>query len=631
MSRFALSLPTDIPWRRICVSEDMLDPRPCDSKIPPRWRTSIAVFRYDPTEEYQPHEDFFVSYLKVAVTIAPFAPEIDNESAKGYITPRLIDEIEEAFPCYGALLHVSVAPSKKDGDVPLAQYPYFSDFEPKKRELYELVTDTGEVLSGSSTKVGVGKSSTTTETTENYNLDTGWNFGTQGSYAGTGGGGSVGSTGQHGVVNRAGLENNNIRTADASTERRELQSHITQLSQMYNLFQAFHLGTNRALFLMEPRPHIRQAEVTFVNGPRALEGLQEIFLTVGRPKEMSDFCASVLLETAHLTKEPVYDFEEREDMFDDFRLLVKAENRDTDSGQTDFTSEPIRLTKTYYAPPGWIIVGYETTVLNAKRIDTGPTVEYSSTLLTISGSVTWRFWEGGHDAGRVAYTDNYEEGQLDVNVKVKLRKEQPKVKEYVRKIFLGSRGLCCCQTDTGFSKMPVSITYVADMPRTEISKGMTTSDTLVQSRLLASAIRSEMIQSINSSRRVEVGTRSYMESDAFYTRVADVLQSRRMTREMFKPLSNSKIAPSSAKESLGKNAEEVSLGRFLQTDAVKLAATAGISHEEALKLKDMTLRAIGQELRKHIHTKPTPNTPATPTTPDPLDPPTTRLNKGYCE
>jgi hypothetical protein len=40
-----LGIPTDIPWRRICVLEDMLDPVPCDNEYPPGCRSFLAVFR----------------------------------------------------------------------------------------------------------------------------------------------------------------------------------------------------------------------------------------------------------------------------------------------------------------------------------------------------------------------------------------------------------------------------------------------------------------------------------------------------------------------------------------------------------------------------------------------------------
>ena len=36
MSNFKLNLPTDIPWERICVTRDMLDPVACDDNLPPK-------------------------------------------------------------------------------------------------------------------------------------------------------------------------------------------------------------------------------------------------------------------------------------------------------------------------------------------------------------------------------------------------------------------------------------------------------------------------------------------------------------------------------------------------------------------------------------------------------------------
>ena len=440
MSEFRLGLPTDIPWKRICVSEDMLDPVPCDAERPDRWRSSLAVFRYDPLEDYQPYDDCLISYLKVVVTVSPYVPEISKERATSYVPPVLVEDLEEAFPCYGALLQVTVAPPEElREEFDKKDFPYFIDFEPKKRELYEAVTDTGEVLSGSSTSLTVGKSAQQSDTTENYNIDTGWNFGLNASYAGTGGGFSVGESGQVGTVGRTGLQNTNIRTAEESTERRERQSHTTQLSQMYNLFQAFHLGTNRALFFMEPRPHIRQSEATFINGPRALEGLQEIFLIVARPRKMVDFCPSVLLETAHLTKTPVYEYDTRTHVIN-YRLLARAQNKDTTSGETDWT-EAVSKTEDYAVPSGWEVDtsrgsgGYSVRILREARRRRGPTVTVTSTKVSVFGEVTWRFWETG-----LFNDDHYADGYLDADVTVYLRKTEPDLKEMTERLFLSAVG-----------------------------------------------------------------------------------------------------------------------------------------------------------------------------------------------
>lgn len=591
---FALNVPTDIPWRRICVSEDMLDRRACDKVLPPRWKSSIVIYRYDPADEYQPYDDLRISYLKVAVTITPWAPELGVDLSVGYVPPQLVDSLQEAFPVYGALLHVSVTPKGSLGQN-FAGYPYIADCEPKKRELYEMVTDTGEVLSGSSSSLSVGKAATTTNTTENYNIDTGWNFGMQGSYAGTGGGFNAADTGQTGSVNSSGLENTNIHSSETSTERRELQSHVTQLAQMYNLFQAFHIGTNRGLFFLEPRPHIRQAEASFINGPRALEGLQEVFLTIVHPKDR-DYCVGTVLECAHLTKEPVYVWDKDEQLFTDFRLHAAAENRDTDWSASDVTSQPVSLTRDYTAPPGYEITGYSVSVLNSNRVWSGPTVTHNATQLSVSGSVTWRFWEGNWSV-HGGYEDNYDNGTLNVDVRVYLRKREPRITHYLRKLFIAARQLCCCEKYFTIDPTVVYEATLTGIGRVPIGGGIVSDTNLAESRRVAAAIRDEMISSVTSSRRVEIGSRPYERSDAFLTRVADVLLSSRSARELSRPLEQSTVIGEENKEALrsvlGPN---VSLADVLTADAVVLGRSFGVTPDQALEFKQGVLSTVGKRL-----------------------------------
>src|SRR5207245_652882 len=89
--------------------------------------------------------------------------------------------------------------------------------------------------------------------------------------------------------------------------RRENQSTTTNLSQMYNLLTGYHAGTNRAVFLMLPRPHTLQPtdHRTFVQGLRMIEGLQDFFLIVSRPRQMSALCIEASLETGHFPEDVV--------------------------------------------------------------------------------------------------------------------------------------------------------------------------------------------------------------------------------------------------------------------------------------------------------------------------------------
>lgn len=589
-----LDIPTDIPWRRICVSEDMLDPVPCGNEYPPRWRSSLAVFRYDPTDEYQPFDDHIISYIKVVATIAPFAPEIGVDIGGEYVPPELIDELEDAYPCYGSLLHVSVTPTEAEmGDFNASEFPYIAQFEPKKRELYETVTDTGEVLSGSSTSLKVGKSGVSSQTTENFNIDTGWNFGVSGKYKEYGGEIKAGETGKWGTSSANKYETTHTHNYDESLERKETQSHTTELSQMYNLLQGFHLGTNRALFFMEPHPHIRQSEETFVNGPRAMEGVQEFMLVVIRPEKMKDYCINATLETAHLLTEPVYHYETDSDVVN-FRLTAKAQNKDTDWGKNSFTSEPVSHTETFYAPPGFEITGYNMNELASQRVHEGPTVTWNANMLTVYGSVTWRFWEGEFHAFE-GYRDHYEDGILDVDVTVELRAKEGEVSEYTRQLFLSARQLCCCKRQ--IRPVKPSITFadaLARDARIKLHHGFMDKKAFAQSRKFSYALRNQIIKSLGSSKRIPYGEQSFVESDVFMRKVVNVLKARRITRELFKPAAEASVISPKDREVISQKMESFSLADFLEEDATLIARRLKRNPNEILKLKANTLRSIAE-------------------------------------
>ncbi len=326
-SAFSLGLPTDIPWTRICVSEDMMDKNICDGDFVPKWSSSIAVFKYVPDEEYQTHEDYDLIYFKVSASLTGYQPkdkEIEGVLDKEGMTVNEIENVEyllsEYHPCTGAIIQVMVGPSKEDKVKDVKDYPYFLDFEPKKRELYEMATDTKEKMSRSLQQLSIGKSAQSTQSLEVLDVDMGgsWSFGANGSYAGTGGGMNAGgsTSGQWGTKEMNSHQTGVLRSSDNSNEKRETESFTTQLSQLYHLLDAYHLGTNRALFLMEPRPHVISQESGFVSGPRPMDGIQDLFLVVAKPKQQKDVCISVRLDTAHLAESDIMEYAERKDSID---------------------------------------------------------------------------------------------------------------------------------------------------------------------------------------------------------------------------------------------------------------------------------------------------------------------------
>ena len=46
-----MSLPIDIPWKRMGVSEDMIDLKVGDLNFPKKWRSSLALFYHEPEQD----------------------------------------------------------------------------------------------------------------------------------------------------------------------------------------------------------------------------------------------------------------------------------------------------------------------------------------------------------------------------------------------------------------------------------------------------------------------------------------------------------------------------------------------------------------------------------------------------
>jgi hypothetical protein len=227
-----------------------------------------------------------------------------------------IDTIKVTSPANEAYLTQVCYDVKVEKDLSLEDYPYVMAFEPDKREMYETRTDSGESLSRSLSNVNVRKGYTSTDSEEV--LDQGAAFNVAGASQGPAGGSSFsfGLQPQGYTKNINSSQKDNILNTDTSRESREVASHSTTLTQMYHLFNGYHLGTNRALFFMLPRPHgVEDTEdgrliPTFVNGPRRLEGVQEILLVINRPKGVPGICVHSLLETAHLYWQDVQQIEQ---------------------------------------------------------------------------------------------------------------------------------------------------------------------------------------------------------------------------------------------------------------------------------------------------------------------------------
>jgi hypothetical protein len=451
-----LSLPVDIPWERRCVSEDMLDERICDREFPNRWRSSVAVFSYEPPEEYQEYDGMTVSYLKIAATITGYQPD---PSEVGIDDPRLdsnwqdseaIENYREVvgkyYPCYGAILEVAVGPPDENA-WEADRYPYVVDYEPKKREVYETRTESGERMSRTLERVNVKKGVTTTESTQVLDVYKGGSQSTSAGAQGASVSQSSSHRGEWGTRTLDKEQRRNVQQSDRAREERETNSHTTKLTQMYHKLDSYHLGTNRTNFFMFPRPHIKENKKTFVNGPRKLEGVQEFMLVVLRPEEMENFDVEAYLETGHIGNKPVT---ERQQRTDSAELTLSRETENVsdrafvDDTQTWTKSDSV----TYTPPPGWQIDtdrngGYRVTgkeINSAVGSDYAKVTDVAPDHLTMEGEVSAKYEDK-------AFNNPTTSGDLRMGVEIYLESTESEVVGHENTLYLTGRGVCCRATE----------------------------------------------------------------------------------------------------------------------------------------------------------------------------------------
>jgi hypothetical protein len=536
-----LSLPVDIPWRRLCVTPEMVDTTYADERFPFKWRPSTAIFTYEPPAEDQPQPGYTVSYLKVACTITGFQPAEDPELAKRVASDwdgeQPIAEwqrmLRTYYGCFGAIVQVAVFP-KGDPDevakIPKEQFPYFADFEPKRRELYEIVTETGEAMSRTLEQVGVNKGLTTTGSDEVLDVFAGSSSQGGGGFSflgiGIGGSGASSQQGQWGTRSMNSDQVSNVRTSDQAREARETLSHTTQLTQMYHQLDSYHLGTNRAVFFLLPRPHIVDVPNGFVDGPRRLEGIQEFFLAVVRPSSIEDICVDVHLETAHIATKPLYEYETKVDTVE-FSLKHHIRVTDREDLPDSVPPQPKQDSETYLPPDGWAIDlsrpegPYEVTsqsgnpptlTLVGVLPEPSYTVEVDRDRLVINGTV----WAAFDDVDGT--TNRWYDGRLEVKLNVFIRKKTPDEVGHAEQVFVHAWPLSCCEPtryvlNPGWLSWESKIQLLSPVP---VGKRMT----LAQANEKRAEIGQELLHSVRDGDRYPAGAVQFADAHVLRSALA---------------------------------------------------------------------------------------------------------------
>jgi hypothetical protein len=533
MSGINLSLPVDIPWKLLATSQDMMDVTLGGATFPPKWRSSVAIFTYDPEPEPGDTSDRRVTYVKVACTITGYQTNtvkrklVDFGALSVDAVNALEDELNRYYACYGALLQVSVLPSAQADMARLSRYPIIADVEPKRRDLYEVVTDTGETLSGSSNRAAVNKGFTSS-----FNTESGYGLSGTGSYGpggqGSGAGGSV--TGSLSGKTSSGTQDQTITQVDYAREKRETESHVTSLTQMYNLLQAYHVGTNRVVFLLLPRPHlVEQVEKrTFIDGPREIEGIQEFFFIVSRPRDAAGICIEAVLETGHLDLNPA-EAEELTSKTVPFSFDFQAPRTIQHGGGIgdDSTSGSVDLAKSYTPPAGWEVDmtkssgGY---VVLSTEGTAAYKVESSAQGVTVTGTVVTKYTDVMWGDNFYTYQDV--KGELTVFIKKKASTTTGEVKST---FFTTARSLVACSE--GDMTPPPQSDWIAFEAPVHVDPRMSATNVAASTRMrlsneLARRVGTTLLESLQARPRYKPQAVSFNQSQFVMDRIVAAVRRR---------------------------------------------------------------------------------------------------------
>lgn len=601
MSNNSEALSKDVRWQLLAVSRDMMDTTYGNAHFPFAWRSSLAIYAAVPPAEEQVVCNQQTLYLKISAAITGYQPS-KEETEQGYVQfPDVpVEEMDrilkEYFACYGAILQVAVFP--RCSDTPLASFPHIVDFEPKVRDLYQSATETGEILSASKSGVKTDRSFSHTEDSQTgLDLSAALKFPLGKDKEG--GTGEVGGKLSHkwGETDKDSWQ----VTADASRERRETTGMKTEISQMYNLLTGYHAGTNRAAFLMLPRPHILQPtdHRTFVQGLRVIEGMQDFFLIVQHPADMQGLCVDVSLDTGHFPER--VDVQEPEEVYEETSEDFWAEGYAAPGA----TGHRVAFEKTVSAPAGWVVdrpkgdpghPGCSELEDHCNNQGRRTLRDYNygainDTTVSVSGSVKGANWWGDGAIFNRKYRAYFRsEEPLSSS-------EQP----FVATPFLITNrrlGVCIGKQDNCFFEVPPETGYwhddgdwVVNELSLEIPGRLMTKAAQKESRtpVLKAVLRETETALLRSSRlrtRYPYGTVNYLASNYFLQQIAPYLP---------KDYVNTAIGdvadiPVNVREALG---VRTTIGEVLSMDYPTLSRKMGARIEDVIALKQRMVRRTG--------------------------------------
>lgn len=289
-----LPIPIEIPWQLASTTQAVVAGQPSD--------TAITLFTFEPDDEEiaKDFPDQRVIFLKVTTTISP-APFPPNAG------PLVATMLGEGVPCYHAQLDLIVR--KKSGELGTIR-PYFHTAAPLHREMLQTGVIGGESYEGAADHQSIGRSASQVHETSASIASTA-SFSAGGSFLGIGASASLSTTNVSG--RRTVDQVSDTTTRDASTERRELVSHMTRVENVLTLLNTKYVGTPYLRFSLSPRP-LEQLSVDpsdpslwfgqlLQRRSSGIEGVQDYTIVVIVPKG-EDFCVEARLKRVCVLDDP---------------------------------------------------------------------------------------------------------------------------------------------------------------------------------------------------------------------------------------------------------------------------------------------------------------------------------------
>jgi hypothetical protein len=316
-----LEIPTEVPWQLAATT------RPLGPQALGQDTTTISLFTFVPTLESldTDYPDDRLIYLKFTVSISPMLSPFDKAPPGDPL--NLFSG--EVLPIWRLLFDIRISPNPyAEGGIK----PYFLAASPIRRAMIETGVVGQQASEGDSKSLAIGKSGSQMHEGYSSTIDTTTNSAGL-SWALGGVSGSETSTTVAG--SRDVVQHVDTTQREASTERKELVSHMTNVSNVLTLLSAFNVGSPYLRFSLWPGPlqpltidpadpNLWYAEL-LRRRSRGIEGIQEFFAIAVVPRDMRGFCIEAQLRRFSVIPSPLPTGADAEKPGDFFRPTVNQE------------------------------------------------------------------------------------------------------------------------------------------------------------------------------------------------------------------------------------------------------------------------------------------------------------------